>query len=944
MTEPPSNQSTAQLDPPDSSKPLRPAAGKTRVLINVACNWTQLGVHILVTLILVPFLIDELGETDYGVYATLASLLGFLMLLDMGATSAINRYVARYCTLGKPEQVNASVASGFVFFLVVSTALVLITAVLARPFIGLFPLIPAELVDDAVLTLQLIALGVGIRLLHGPYTGLMAGWQRYDLLNAVAIFELVLRITLIFTLIPTWRVIYVPALAFVISNAVALVLQIGVGKWLFRALRILPLSASRSALKEILTLGSHMMLITICTITIYNSPHFILTRHVGPESVTPFSVGLLLITSCYQGIHGISRVFSPLISSVHSTGDREAVARIVLRASCVLGFISAGICLALVVVGQPFIAVWIEGPMPLAYPVVAILAIAHAFVWPNTIIQSAFAGTSRLWPIAVSWIVTAMAIAVLSITLVFSTEWAGLAIAAGIAVPLIFQQVLVFPTLLQRHFDIDAVQFVARVHLRPLLIAGLIGMLGIGWLQYWTPDTWARLIVFGGTLAVLYALFGFRFGLDSGARQMLLDMVRRRRAARKGNEASTTVSNASTAPIENRASGGTMPVMNDTDPLITIEPELARLQTLANHLLTAFTHSRRGPRVEFWRSRLVELRALHDALAKRPMAEVELTWPAIARDLAVTYETLCERLPSQQENMTAVSIAPARLDKTRRHRQLASRLDAVWHGGLAEQAAGFYLHGSLATGDDIAYSDCDTYIVLRNTTVTCAASLLALRAHVLQHTWPLKAFDPHQHHGYFLVTEADLRAYPDHLLPVACLRVAACLNGTHTLAIARRTATEESGRGCRQLAESIVAQEHQDPRHWNGHALKSFLSRLMLLPTLVLGSRGQYVYKRESFELARPLFSEAQWAAVTWATRLRATWPLNTIYLRMSRRLAGLGRWGSYLAEALGRVGLDRIPTPDPSALETEHVRQATVFARRCLELIGPVPAREDKP
>lgn len=517
---------------PQPRGPDQPAVSKTRVLVNVASNWVQLAIHIVASLILVPFLVGKLGETDYGVWATLAGLLGFLMLLDMGSTSAINRYVARYCALGDMERVNASVASGFALFLGVSSVLVLVSFVLARPFIGLFPLIPSELVDDAVLTMRLIGLGVGFRLLHGPYTGLMAGWHRYDLLNAVAIFEIVLRTVLTLALVLKWRAtIYVPALAWVISNAAALVLQVMVGKWLFRDLRILPVAASRAALKEILTLGSHILLITLCTMTIYQGPNFILARIVGPESVTPFSVGLLLITACFQGIHGVSRVFSPLISSVHSTGEPEAVARIVQRACCVLGFVSAGVCLAMVVVGQPFIAVWMEGRTPTAYVVVAILTIAHAFLWPNTIVQSAFSGTSRLWPIAVSWIVTTVAIVVLCVVLVLATSWAGTAIAIGITVPLTLQQLLVFPALLQRHFGINAVRFVARVHLRPLLIAVLIGALGCAWRQWLSPDTWPTLILFGGVLGALYALLGFRFGLDGDARRMLLDMVRRRRAA-----------------------------------------------------------------------------------------------------------------------------------------------------------------------------------------------------------------------------------------------------------------------------------------------------------------------------------------------------------------------------------------------------------------------------
>lgn len=380
--------------------------------------------------------------------------------------------------------------------------------------------------------------------------------------------------------------------------------------------------------------------------------------------------------------------------------------------------------------------------------------------------------------------------------------------------------------------------------------------------------------------------------------------------------------------------------------MVELEPGLVRLQVVANQLLTTFLHSRRGPRADPWRTQLTELHTLRGAAGGDSAMEASLTWPAVARGLAEAFRTLGERLPAPPrcaEAACRVSIGPPRLDKTRRHRRLARRLQAQWHGGLADHAVGFYLHGSLGTGDDIAYSDCDTYIVLRDATVTQAERLLALRRHILGHTWILRAFDPHQHHGYFVVTEADLRAYPDPFLPVASLRVAACIGGVSELFVARRDALEESSRGCRQLAESIAAQEQQDPRRWSGHAAKSFLSRLMLLPTLVLGSRGQYVYKRESFDLARPLFPEAEWAAIEWASHLRAVWPLNSAYLRIARRLAGGGRWGGYAAETIGRAGLDHVSALGLPDLEADRVRQAGMFARRCLELVGPLPPQEER-
>ena len=529
----PEQRSTASVEASSLSSP-GPAVSKVRVLVNVASNWVQLVVHIVTSLILFPFLVNQLGETAYGVWATLAGLLGFLMLLDVGSTSAINRYVARYGALGELGRINATVASGFALFLGIASALVLVSFFLARPFIALFPLIPAELIDDSVLTLQLIFLGVGIRLLHGPFAGLMAGWHRYDLLNAVYIFELVLRVVLIFVLMLTWRVsIYVPALAFVIANAIGLFAQIGVAKWLFHGLRILPTAANRASLKEILTLGSHVLLITLCTITIYQGPNFILMRFVGPEAVTPFSIGLLLITTCTQGVHGVSRVFTPLISSVDARRDTSEVVRLTVRVSQVFGVFTAGIVTMLIVIGRPFLAIWMDGQVPSAYTVVAILVVAHIFHWPNTVIQSAFSGTSRLGPYALGWLVTAVLIVILAVVLVMTTTWEGVAIAIAITLPMILQQALLVPYLFQRYFGADGRRFVLQVYLRPLRVAVLIGCPSYAAITHWAPETWFQLSLWAIGVGIAYAIGAFFLGADAESRALLTSMLRGRPSLRK---------------------------------------------------------------------------------------------------------------------------------------------------------------------------------------------------------------------------------------------------------------------------------------------------------------------------------------------------------------------------------------------------------------------------
>jgi len=373
--------------------------------------------------------------------------------------------------------------------------------------------------------------------------------------------------------------------------------------------------------------------------------------------------------------------------------------------------------------------------------------------------------------------------------------------------------------------------------------------------------------------------------------------------------------------------------------MLILNPDIATLQLKTNQLLSSlFSSARFRPVSDFWPKSLYEISSLMPECAD-PAGRV-FTWRAVAAKIAEAYRTLESHLgniPKGHDDLEVIDLKEMQWDQSSRHRRLRDDLNRLWEMKLCRYASGLYLHGSLATGDFNSYSDCDTLIVLKNNSVTEVHNLLILRKLLLTSISSLKAFDPYQHHSHFIATEMDLSAYPDTLLPVSCLRYAAVLQGDFKLTIRRRSAKEEAVNSCRSLASSIVAQEGQNPINWSGYQLKSFLSRVMLLPALLLGMRGEFVYKRDSFALVHKLFSEEELAGVQWASSLRENWPLTSPYLSICRKLAGLGVIYLYIEILLRNLKLDHSNALGLPDLDTEHVNLACRFAHRCLDLADEI-------
>src|SRR5512137_1313734 len=78
-----------------------------------------------------------------------------------------------------------------------------------------------------------------------------------------------------------------------------------------------------------------------------------------------------------------------------------------------------------------------------------------------------------------------------------------------------------------------------------------------------------------------------------------------------------------------------------------------------------------------------------------------------------------------------------------------------------DDLVGAYLHGSLGTYEEGPFSDFDALVILKND-VLATPERLSRAAHRIYTAQSIMFdFDPLQHHGWVVLSEADLRSYPE---------------------------------------------------------------------------------------------------------------------------------------------------------------------------------------
>lgn len=166
--------------------------------------------------------------------------------------------------------------------------------------------------------------------------------------------------------------------------------------------------------------------------------------------------------------------------------------------------------------------------------------------------------------------------------------------------------------------------------------------------------------------------------------------------------------------------------------------------------------------------------------------------------------------------------------------------------------AGAYVHGSIGTGEEIPYSDFDGLVIVKNTALENANDLIKLAVILKDTEKTMYEMDPLQHHGWFVMSEADLQDYPQSYFPQELFSHAKCLCGAAAFSIGVRENEfiHEYRRSFEKLTQSILKKLNSRSFLQNYYVLKNLLSEFMLLPAIYFQAKtGKGIFKKQSFEL-----------------------------------------------------------------------------------------------
>ncbi len=156
-----------------------------QIVANTITGWGSVLARAVLAFFLVPFLLQQLGRSAYGIVGLLGVLLSLTEIADLGLRQALGRELAEQAARQDQQRYNELASTGGVLYLAIGLLLATGTVFLAPPLIAFFN-IPVPLRPMATRAVQIYGAGAFMLAFVGSvFPAALVSVNRFDLRNNI---------------------------------------------------------------------------------------------------------------------------------------------------------------------------------------------------------------------------------------------------------------------------------------------------------------------------------------------------------------------------------------------------------------------------------------------------------------------------------------------------------------------------------------------------------------------------------------------------------------------------------------------------------------------------------------------------------------------------------------------------------------------------------------
>lgn len=491
----------------------------------VVLNYVVIFLNTVVGLLYTPYMFRMMGQSEYGLYSLVASVIAYLTVLDLGFGNAIVRYTAKFRAEKKTEEQYEMFGMFFLLYLVIGIIVFGIGLGLYFNVDTLFgnTMTAVELGRARIMMLLLVA-NLAFTFPMSIWGSVIQAYEDFVFQKSLNIIRIILNTAVMICLLHFGY----KAVAMVVVQTIFNVLTLAINFiYCRRKLNIHIYFRFKhfhwGFLKEVAIYSFWIFLNAIIDRVYWSTGQFVLGAMVGTAAVAVFAIAIQLEGMYMQFSTAISSVFLPKVTTMVATNrSRKEISDLFIRTGRIQYIVLAYILSGFIIFGRQFIELWAGAGYSDAYIISLLFFIPLTVPLIQNLGITILQARNEMKFRSVLYII--IALVSLAMQIVLTGYFGGIGCAMGVSGALVVGQILIMNVYYRRKQDLDIMTFwkeISKMSIIPIVLI-FSSMLVIR--HFFALDSWGKLILGIAAFSLVYIPLFFRFSMTDDERNLFISM------------------------------------------------------------------------------------------------------------------------------------------------------------------------------------------------------------------------------------------------------------------------------------------------------------------------------------------------------------------------------------------------------------------------------------
>lgn len=487
-------------------------------------NYVIIILNMLVGLLYTPYMLKMMGQSEYGLYSLVASVISYLTVLDLGLGNAIIRYTAKFRAEGKvTEQYEMF---GMFLLLYITIGLIAFVGGLGLYFNvdALFlATMTAEELDKARIMMLFLVFNVAITFPLSIFGSIITAYERFVFPKVINIIRIVLNTVIMICLLGMGYKAIAMVILQTIFNLLTLIINYFYCKHRLH-IKIFFRNFQWGFLKEVAVYSFWIFLNVIMDRIYWSTGQFILGAFVGTITVAIFAVAIQLQQMYMNFSTAIINVFLPKVTHMvmcNSIYTNRDISDLFIRTGRLQFIIMSVLLSGFIVFGKQFIILWAGEGYEDTYIIALLFFIA---MLPDLIQNLGYTILQARNKVKYRTII-GLTVSILSLFLqiLLVKQYSAIGCAVAISVSFLFGQGIIMNLFYYYNQKLDIITFwkeIALMSITPIVTSSIVIIL----LDNFAVNSWAELLLLILIYCVVYYALFWKFSMNIYERNMFTNV------------------------------------------------------------------------------------------------------------------------------------------------------------------------------------------------------------------------------------------------------------------------------------------------------------------------------------------------------------------------------------------------------------------------------------